>query len=263
MCMSGIGKKIEEKYRKSSMDRFRWSLKPVFIKYLLQEKNYDKVIFVDPDLYFFNDYDFLFDELDLFDILLTPHWRNRDPSVDPANFHANFVDGIFNAGFIGVSKNGYDAMDWWARACEYACKKDPEIGLFDDQAYLNVFPVYFRNVGILRHKGCNVANWNRVECPRIVQSDGSVLINGTYPIIFIHFHRKTILSIIRGTDPHLFPYLEQYASDFRRYRPDVDIIDTYRMKSKDRKKTNKGVGNIARRGLKKMLTYWMRRRPVA
>ena len=47
-----IVQKIAAKYRNQS-DRLRWSLKPSFLKFLLTDSS--KVIYLDNDLFFFND----------------------------------------------------------------------------------------------------------------------------------------------------------------------------------------------------------------
>ncbi|MBK9568930.1 MAG: hypothetical protein IPO53_02680 [Chitinophagaceae bacterium] len=71
-------KQIEKKYAHTNLDHFRWALKPIFISYLL-ERNFDKVIFLDPDIFFVGEHDFLFDHLNISSMLLTPHWSNTDP----------------------------------------------------------------------------------------------------------------------------------------------------------------------------------------
>lgn len=205
----GLGKELFEKYWNYEMDAYRWSMKPVFIKFLLEVQKYDKVIYADSDLYFFNNYDFLFDELENNDILLTPHWRSSDPQKDKGNFDLLFVGGLYNAGFIGVNKNAIPAMDWWAKVCLYQCIKDFTKGQYVDQTYLNLLPVLFDNVKIIKHKGCNIANWNQVDCQRNV-SDGNVLIEGDFPIIFIHFTNSTINGILSGIDCLLQPFLSEY-----------------------------------------------------
>lgn len=109
-------------------------------------------------------------------------------------------------------------MNWWANACEFICIKDTAKGMFYDQVHLNLLPVYFEHVGIARHKGCNVANWNMVECKRSLNKDGaSVIIAGEFEIIFIHFSQSTINGIENGTDPLLRPYLEQYVASVNLY----------------------------------------------
>jgi len=211
LCNKGIGKAIHSKYYPGNMDAFRWSMKPVFIKYLLQEKNCNKVIYTDCDIHFYNDYHFLLDELDQYNVLITPHWRSSDPHADLPNFEILYTSGIYNGGFIGANKNAIAAMEWWAMACEFICVKDAAIGMFVDQVHLNLLPVYFEGVGIVRHKGCNVANWNMVECKRtLIPGSQTVIIAGKFPVVFIHFTQSMIDGITSGADRLLLPYLEKY-----------------------------------------------------
>lgn len=210
LCTTEVAHRITAKFRDHDHDAFRWSMKPVFINFLLQQRFCAKVIYTDCDIFFFHDPTFLFDALDAGSVLLTPHWRSSDPYREFANFQILFTSGIYNAGFIGVSKAGVRAMDWWAGVCAHTCIKDPGRGFFVDQTHLNLLPVYFDQVEVVKHRGCNVANWNMLECERIVQEDGSVLINGKYPIVFIHFTGSTVRGILKGNDRNLLPYLLQY-----------------------------------------------------
>ena len=211
LCNNGIGKAIHEKYYPGDMDAFRWSMKPVFINYLLQEKKFEKVIYTDCDIHFYSDYHFLLDELDQNNVLITPHWRSSDPHADLPNFEILYTKGIYNGGFIGADKNAVAAMDWWAMACEFICVKDATIGMFVDQVHLNLLPVYFDKVSIIKHRGCNVANWNMVECKRtVVPGSQTVVIAGKFPVVFIHFTQSMIDGITSGIDRLLLPYLEKY-----------------------------------------------------
>lgn len=190
-------------------DEFRWSMKSVLLLHLLGKEKADKAIFVDPDIAFFNDPRFLFDSLDSSNVLLTPHWRGNDPSKDPANFRMLMTEGHFNAGFVAVSLGAEDALEWWARICLGRCECAQSEGIFVDQSYLNLLPVYFDKVQIIRHRGCNVANWN-LGMNRRELVDGEVKINGNDPVVFIHFTNSTIRGILRGEDGHLRPHLEQW-----------------------------------------------------
>jgi hypothetical protein len=216
VCNDEYGQQIQQKYQTNNMDCFRWSMKSVLIKYLL-ETGYDQVFFLDPDLYFYNSFDFLSQELEGNSVLLSPHWRASNPYDDPANFAILLNKGLFNAGFIGVSKAGIPAMEWWAQVCAYECIKAPERGVFDDQAYLNLMPIYFEGVKILRHKGCNVANWNQVECKRTINQDGKVLINNQWEIVFIHFTGSTVNGILSGKDHLLSSHLAQQQASLNKY----------------------------------------------
>ncbi len=53
------------------MDFFRWSMKSMLISYLL-DKGFDKVLYIDCDMFFFNDYHFLFSDLDTSSVVINP-----------------------------------------------------------------------------------------------------------------------------------------------------------------------------------------------
>src|SRR5690606_13445248 len=102
-----------EKYKhRFNSDQFRWFLKPVYAKFLL-ENRYDQLIYVDNDIYFFNSPDFLFEKLNHSNFLLTPHFYKADPTTEQDWLEANFRVGLYNAGFFGVNKNGIEILDWW------------------------------------------------------------------------------------------------------------------------------------------------------
>ncbi|MCB9234558.1 MAG: hypothetical protein H6581_23080 [Bacteroidia bacterium] len=201
------GNEILQKYQ-AQPDELRWSLKPMVLLALL-EKGLERVIYLDNDLFFFGKWQFLFDQMADRSILLCPHWRISDPKTDPDWFCTNFKDGVFNAGFVGVTREGREIMEWWAKVCAWKCEKNPGQGLFDDQKYLDLVPARFEGVEVLTHRGCNVAYWNRWENQRVVR-EGKVLINGKFPVIFIHFTADLIRTIEDGSDAALGEYLEKY-----------------------------------------------------
>lgn len=204
------GEQIVLKYQQTT-DFMRWSLKPVWMAYLLRSVGCRGVIYVDPDVYFFSDPAFLFDLLRDSAILLSPHWRSMEPDADPINFELNFRDGIYNGGCIGATEKGIPGLEWLARACLHACLRSPERGLFLDQKYLDLLPARFEDVRSIQHMGCNIASWNRIDCKRILQN-GNVLINAQWPIVFIHFTASTIRDILIGRDPLLAPFLHAYET---------------------------------------------------
>lgn len=203
-------KEIEKKYAHSNPDSFRWALKPVFIGYLL-EQGFDKVLFADSDVFFVGKFDFLFDELDKNSVILTPHWANIDPTKNEDSLLSVLKGGVFNAGFIGVNKEGKAAMAWWAGLCHYKTEDKKELGLFVDQKYLDIMPVHFDPVGIIRHRGCNLASWNTDSSKREIVN-GKLLINKVYEPVFIHFAKDTIVNILNRNDALLRPYLDEYMN---------------------------------------------------
>jgi hypothetical protein len=218
ICTDDVARALRAKYAGHAPDHFRWSMKPIFIKHLLRH-GMRKAIYVDSDIFFFAQFAFLFDALDSVALLLSPHWRSADPRVDPDNFEKNFSEGLFNGGFVGATEHAGPMLDWWARCCLYKCVKDRERGLYDDQKYLDMMPVRFENVGVLRHRGCNVAEWNAAECKRTVDTTGQTTINGVDPIVFIHFTAWLYHRILHGDDGLLRPFMDQQIAALREYQP--------------------------------------------
>jgi lipopolysaccharide biosynthesis glycosyltransferase len=225
LCEQGLGRELFEKYHAVEKDSFRWSMKSVLLQHLLQNLGFSAVIYVDSDIHFYDDFSFLFELLECNSMILTPHNRSLFPQASPENFSKNFTEGIFNAGFVGASIDAIPALEWWGQACSYKCDKDISNGFFDDQKYLDILPVRFDHVLPIQHKGCNVAEWNINDCQRSIV-DGEVLINGNYPIVFIHFVTYTIIRILNGKDPYLLPHLNLYSTRVNKYNNNIDVINT-------------------------------------
>ena len=221
----GLAKELNEKYANSYHDAFRWGMKPVFTNFLLSE-GYEKVIYLDSDLFFFGNYEFLFEELDRCSVLLSPHWRSSNPKLEYSNFVDNFRDGIYNAGFFGASKGARKALDWWSQMVLFKCEVSRKDGYYVDQRYLDILPVYFRNIKHLEHRGCNVGNWNQTECKRGLNEHGEVLINEKFPIVFIHFTNSLLRGVLLGGDKLLMPHLEEYRKSLLKYSR-KDIIEEF------------------------------------
>lgn len=235
-----------KKYEDDQTSALRWALKPLFLKFLLTKQKMNKAIFVDPDLYFYENPFFLFEKLEISDVIITPHWRAINPKLDKSNFESLFTGGIYNAGFFGCNTNSINILDWWLEVCAYKMvKKD---GFYDDQAYLNLMPVYFSSqVAVIQHKGCNVSNWNMLECRRTIINN-KVIINNKYPIVFIHYTNATISNIAQGEDKVLMPFLDSYKEALLRHNADFK----FKFESMQLKKANETRFSI-KKILKKLL----------
>ena len=218
----GSAAQVISKY-KNSADKLRWCMKPVFMQFLLN-KNVGKIIYLDNDLFFYNDYNFLFNLLNEHSVLLTPHYYKNNPNKEQNWFEANFRVGLYNAGFVGANKNAMKTLQWWAESCLYRCEKNAFRGLFDDQKYLDLIPVMDENAHVLRHKGCNLAGWNQELCPRS-SSSGEVLIDGKFPVVFIHFNATTIREILKGGDNLLLSHFGKYFNVLKKYKPELKQND--------------------------------------
>ncbi|MDD3877504.1 MAG: glycosyltransferase [Bacteroidales bacterium] len=211
-----IAPKIIKKY-KNSADKLRWCLKPVFMHFLLSQEKYEQIIYADNDIFFFNDFSFLFEALITDNVFLCPHWRCNHPHKNTNWFLVNFTDGFYNAGFIGANADGIKMLEWWADVCLFKCAKVLRKGLFDDQKYLDFVPLLFEKTAVIKHRGCNVAYWNQIENARVLCGT-DVLINGQWPIVCVHFSKNLIKSIISGKDPLLKDFLNRYNESLANYR---------------------------------------------
>lgn len=209
---------LAQKYGIES-DEFRWSAKSVWMSWILRKENPAALIYFDPDIFVVDNVDFLFDYLETNSFLLTPHWRVSLPHKNMAEYSDYMTSGLYNGGFIGANSNSnsIEILDWWKHACFDHCVKDPSNGFFVDQSHLNLVPILFEGVKIIKHKGCNVAGWNRIENHRSLSEDGKVFIDKSYEVVFIHFSNSTVLSIINGLDPELEDIYFQYKSLVERY----------------------------------------------
>lgn len=207
-----LSREISKKHSDHS-DALRWSLKSILMIHLLQDKKYDQVYFVDPDLFFVGDFKFLYQELADRSFLLSPNWGCLEPGKSELYFQNSQTDGLYNAGFLGATIKGLDTLQWWAKMCLNACEINRTKGLHDDQGYLNHFPIRNPDTRVISHQGCNVAEWNRFENIRSLNGQREILINGTYPLIFIHFSN---IPFLVEHDPLLIPYLKEYELELKK-----------------------------------------------
>jgi hypothetical protein len=166
------------------------SVKPSLFKYLIKKFTAeDTFAYLDPDLFFKqNIEDYVVQELNNASILLTPHLLNpvklnRDPFE---NIFLNF--GIYNLGFITikVNQNSVEMLDWWEERTLKLGIINVKEGLFVDQLWINLVPIFFKDIQITLHPGFNVAYWN-IEERELKKIENIYLINNKFPLIFFHF----------------------------------------------------------------------------
>lgn len=165
------------------------AVKPYYIDYFLKNNpEADNIIYFDPDIIVFDKLTHLEENLEKYNIIVTPHittpyndnkWQNEEDVVNT---------GIFNFGFVAMhrSETTQKMVDWWCAKLEKECLIDLCNGLFVDQHWAEFFPVYFDKVFINKHLGYNVAYWNLHErfCSEI---NGKWFINETTPLQFFHY----------------------------------------------------------------------------
>jgi len=205
---SELAQKIIHKYQ-NSKDKLRWGMKSVFLNYLLQQ-SIEKLIYVDNDIYFYQSPEVIFQSFNNSDILLTPHFYPSDPTKHQNWLEANYRVGLYNAGFIGVTKEATQFLNWWTECCLYNMKKSYWRGLFDDQKYLDLVPIKFENVKVLKNRGLNFAGWN---CD-FSEENSPIHYN---EIVFVHFANLTLELFSKPTS-YYYDLFQEYNNSIMKYK---------------------------------------------
>ncbi|MCH5258217.1 MAG: hypothetical protein J1F18_00630 [Lachnospiraceae bacterium] len=141
---------------------FSTAVKPFFMLYLMNEKKYDKVIYLDPDIWVMDSLDFVFEQLDKWDFVLTPHIVDMNSAPNEKETH--ILDrGVFNLGFLAArnSNDSQNFLHWWKKRLEIYCFRDNR--LFVDQKWVGYLPIFSDNYYVMRSKAYNIADWNYHE----------------------------------------------------------------------------------------------------
>ncbi len=199
--------------------------KPYFLEYLFKKIKLSRVCYFDPDIYIFHSLQGLWDLLNGYSIILTPHITqpysdNRDPSELAIN-----LAGIFNLGFIGISNTPSSDrfLQWWKNRMYDFCFMAPNAGMHVDQNWVNFAPVMYDGVFILRDPAYNIAYWNlhyRGKQLRFL-SQNRLLIDDR-PAVFYHFSGLPLNNIEKisihqnrftlSDFPNLRPLFEMYRN---------------------------------------------------
>ena len=128
---------------KYNLTEFCTSIKPASFRYLLDNTESEKIIYLDPDIYFYNSIGLIFDMLSDCDILLTPHITQITEFVEsdsPENVWLSC--GMFNLGFCGISRSitADKMLAWWHNRLIDNCYIDGYDSLFTDQKWMDFLP---------------------------------------------------------------------------------------------------------------------------
>lgn len=159
-------------------------------QYIIRQHNADKVAYLDPDMVAFSPLTPLYEMLDQWSILLTPH--QTEPETTPEGILDNEIcslkHGVFNLGFLAIraSGEGKRFVDWWAARLQDHCYDDIPGGLFTDQRWVDLAPCFFEDLHVIRDPGYNIATWNLTHRKVGGSIDGGLTVNGL-PLRIYHF----------------------------------------------------------------------------
>ncbi len=167
------------------------AIKPFLFKYLIQQYKPTYIHYLDPDIKVYGSIGVIDAELGNKSMLLTPHFYSPVPDDGLTPFENLALNhGIYNLGYLGVNANHAEAikcLDWWGLRTSHHGYSKVEAGFFVDQLWINLVPIFFKDVVITTHFGCNVGPWNLHE--RFFENKGkTVVMDGDKkPLLFYHF----------------------------------------------------------------------------
>jgi len=162
---------------------FSTAVKPFVLKHLLLK--YVCALYFDPDIRLYDRVDELFDATLEARISLTPHCLRpivRD-GIGTSEFDI-MQAGVCNLGYIGVSREASEFVDWWGERLRRDSVSDPTNQLFTDQRWIDLaIPIFLPR--IMTSPAYNVAYWNLDQRP--VTKVGATYLVGDEPLRFFHF----------------------------------------------------------------------------
>lgn len=174
---------------------FNTSIKPFCFGKLFKE-GYEKVIYLDPDIYVTRPLDYIYECLNNKSVVLTPHYCDVEEHFDGAVSEETFNKvGIYNLGFCALKndKVGQEIAKWWQNRLQYKCYSQSSEGLFVDQKWMDYIPGFFPDATcVSSHHGMNVAIWNLHERELFIDDKQGYMIRrkktgDEFPLLFFHF----------------------------------------------------------------------------
>jgi hypothetical protein len=260
---------LEDLLNRYNIIELNTSLKPTIFKYIINKySNIDVVYYLDPDLYFYASLNETNQILKEASIVLTPHILSkipRDGKLPDENVFLNF--GIYNLGFIGLNprhKETLKLLDWWEERTIYHGYINTKRGYFVDQLWLNLAPVFFKDVKILKTYNYNMAPWNLHERYIVRKENDEIILNDDTQLVFYHFsklasndvdvsreyNRKTLLDL-----PQLRDLYREYKNvlkdlNYEKYKAISISFQLNKNNAQKRSLLNRGLKKVAKKLLK-------------
>jgi hypothetical protein len=122
------------------------------------------------------------------EILLTPNLIYTTPKPSTGEL-ASLRHGMYNLGFIGLrrGKESFRLIQWWKERLKEHCRIDKCHGIFVDQKWIDLAPLFFDKIKPVKHPGWNMAWWNFSERKLQKTTDKFAVNNPQTPLVFFHF----------------------------------------------------------------------------
>ncbi len=218
---------------KYDVTEFCTFLKPYSFDFFF-DKGYEKVCYIDPDIYFYDSFNIILNEFGSYEFLLTPHisyieYNSQDHNQIEDELRGS---GLFNFGFVGLKKSEdtVSFVKWWKRRLYDKCYRDSINYLYTDQVWGNYIVTYFdlSKIKVVKHLGWNIAPWNYSEREIVCQNEKLYVKkrggNGNFePVIFVHYSGYNYAALCDGS-------IEQNNNGHEYLYKDIDFLfNKYRL----------------------------------
>lgn len=163
-----------------------YAVTPDLLLHLLDK--FRQVIFIKQESLVMGRLDSLLQAMQQASIVLTPHLL--EPLQGEGHIQRELAvlqAGSYNGGIIGLRDctSTRNFLAWWRQRMELDCRHDVAAGLHYEQRWLDLVPLLFDDVQLLRDPGCNVGHWHLPE--REVRWRDGQLIAGGVPCSLFRF----------------------------------------------------------------------------
>jgi len=208
--------------------------KPYLLNHLL-DQGFGSVIFLDPDILVLSDLAGLFSQVSRRAVVLMPHLLAPLSGEGSVERELNILQsGVYNGGFVGISagRTARAFLTWWRDRVSAHCRHDIPQGVYYDQRWLDLAPVFFEGLYVLRDPSYNVAHWNLPE-RAISVGETSTTVDGQ-PCRFFHFSGfdpDNPVALTRHSPRLNLSNVGPAAELFRRYRSLLEVAGYHQTKT--------------------------------
>jgi lipopolysaccharide biosynthesis glycosyltransferase len=158
---------VDAEKTRSSLE-FYYLFSPYLLKYL-EKHDYEQLVYLDSDLYFFGSLESALSPVREFDVGIVPH------RFDENDTHLNMY-GVYNVGLVYFKNNSsaLKTLDWWAESCLQSTKLEVTDISFGDQKYLEFFESMEASTYIFESHGHNTAPWNNHKAQLTAEDELSI-----------------------------------------------------------------------------------------
>lgn len=203
---------IEQSF-KYNLTEFCTAIKPYCFKWLFNEKGYGSAVYLDPDIFCFSSLNSIFDKLNKYSIILSPHILTIQEKYSGDLWENIFLwAGSYNLGFLALKNdsNSLSLLNWWAGVLKDECFIDNSRYTATDQKWMVLIPAFFSQDVLLidRDMGIDAAPWNFYE-REFYRKGQDIWVrnridNRVEPnqLIFVHFSNYKYSELSQGVIKH-------------------------------------------------------------